>query len=74
LYFEELFNLCPSPNIAGDEIKNDKNSRACDRHARLEGLGGILTGFWWKRLNELEHLGDLGVDGPVLEMILRTRW
>jgi hypothetical protein len=48
LYFEELFNLCPSPNIAGDEIKNDKNSRACDRHAGLEGRGGFLKGFGGK--------------------------
>jgi len=66
--------LCPSPNIAGDEIKNGKNSRACDIHAEVEGRGGILTGFWWRSLNELEHLGDLGVVGPVLKLILRTRW
>lgn len=64
--------MCPSPNIVGDEIKKDKNSRACNTHAGVEG--SILTGFWWRSLSEAEHLGDLGVDGPVLELILRTRW
>jgi hypothetical protein len=39
LYFEKLYNFCPSPNIAEDENKKDKNSMACDTHAGVEGGG-----------------------------------
>jgi hypothetical protein len=50
LYFEEFYNLCPSPNIADDEIK--KHSSACDTRAGVEGRGEFLQGFF----GELEHL------------------
>jgi len=36
--------------------------------------GGDSYRVFWRSLNEIEHLGDLGVDGSVLVLILRTRW
>jgi hypothetical protein len=38
-----VYNFCPSPNIAGDEIK-DKKSRACETHAGVEGGRVFLQG------------------------------
>jgi len=30
------------------------------------GRGEAYTGFWWGNLREIDHLGDLGVDGRII--------
>jgi len=29
--------------------------------------GEVYAGFWWGNLRERDHLGDLGVDGRIIQ-------
>jgi hypothetical protein len=31
----------------------------------IGGLGKTYTGFWWKTINERDHLENTGVDGKM---------
>jgi hypothetical protein len=33
----------------------------------------VQTGFWWEKVKESDQLKDLGIDGRILERILK-RW
>jgi hypothetical protein len=36
-----------------------------------QGKREMHTGFWWGKVKEIDHLGDLGVDGRTLLLILK---
>jgi len=55
-------------------IKSRRTRRAGHVTHMRGWRGGDSYRVFWRSLNEIEHLGDLGVDGSVLVLILRTRW
>jgi uncharacterized protein YcaQ len=56
LHNDEIYDLYSSPNIVR-AIKS--------RRMRWE-RGEALTGFWWRKLTETDHLEDLSVDGRIM--------
>ena len=38
------------------------------------GREDAYTGFWWGKLRERDHLGDLGVDGRIILRWIFRKW
>jgi hypothetical protein len=35
-------------------------------HVACMGRGEAYKGFWWRNLNERDHLGNPGIDGRII--------
>jgi hypothetical protein len=60
LHNEELNDLYRSPSIV--RVKKSRRMRWTGHVARM----GVYTGFSWGNLREINHLGDLGIDGRTI--------
>jgi hypothetical protein len=61
-YITRCFTICTShQTLFGDELKKNKMSRACSTHGKK-----MLTGFWWGKMRERDHLEDIDGDGSII--------
>jgi len=71
LHKEELNNLYSSPNIV--QVITSRRMRWAGHVARI-GEERRCMGSWWGNWREIDHWGDLSVDGWIIFGWISRRW
>jgi len=71
LHNEDLNNLYSSPNIV--RVIKSRRMRWAGNLARMGEERGCI-GSWWENRREIDHWGDLGVDGWIILGWISGRW